>query len=145
MPSEIVRMLRWVPAVVVMGVIFWFSSLPGDEVSRKTEPVLYHAPETITVQPLEEPLRIRWLKVGHVIGYALLGLTYLYALQPGGRRAPFLAVALTLGYAVLDEFHQSFVPGRSARLEDVLLDVSAAILAISVWHLAHGIWRFTHA
>ncbi len=39
-----------------------------------------------------------------------------------------LPFALTIGYAVTDEIHQSFVPGRDARLTDVLVDAGAALL-----------------
>ena len=40
--------------------------------------------------------------------------------------------------AVLDEFHQTFVPGRGGRLSDVLIDVGGALFAaiILVWRSA---------
>jgi VanZ family protein len=74
--------------------------------------------------------------VGHGVGYALLGLAYLYALRPVNRRAAGAAVLLALGYAIFDEMHQSFVPGRSASLVDVALDTAAAGGAVAVWLLA---------
>jgi VanZ family protein len=38
-------------------------------------------------------------------------------------------VLIVAGYAALDEFHQSFVPGRQAAVGDVLIDASGGIAA----------------
>jgi VanZ family protein len=124
---------RWGPALVLMAAIFWFSSMPANEVVRTTRPVLDHAPRTVKVG-VRVP--VRWLKVGHVVGYALLGAAFLHAVRPVGIWAPGLALLLSLGYAMTDEFHQTFRPGRSASVEDVLLDVTAAGAAIVVWMVA---------
>jgi VanZ family protein len=136
MQPAIKRNQRWLPALVVMVLIFWFSSLPGEQVGQTARPALDHAPKTVTLEPLGKPVRIQWLKVGHGVGYALLGLAYLYALRPVNRRAAALAVLLALVYAILDEIHQAFVPGRSASLMDVALDVAAAGTAVGVWLIA---------
>jgi VanZ family protein len=127
--------IRWGPAVLVMVIIFWLSSIPGKEVGLAMEPVLQHVPKSVVVSSQMAPLKISWLKMGHVVMYACLGLTYLHALRPSGSRAPTLAVLLALVFALSDEFHQSFVPGRSAGLMDVVLDVGAAALAVSIWVL----------
>jgi VanZ family protein len=136
MQPAIKRNQRWLPALVVMVLIFWFSSLPGEQVGQTARPALDHAPKIVTLEPLGKPVRIQWLKVGHGVGYALLGLAYLYALRPVNRRAAALAVLLALVYAILDEIHQAFVPGRSASLMDVALDVAAAGTAVGVWLIA---------
>jgi hypothetical protein len=97
MQPAIKRNQRWLPALVVMVLIFWFSSLPGEQVGQTARPALDHAPKIVTLEPLGKPVRIQWLKVGHGVGYALLGLAYLYALRPVNRRAAALAVLLALG------------------------------------------------
>jgi VanZ family protein len=49
------------------------------------------------------------------------------------RRAWFvISLALVAGVAISDEFHQTFVPGRNGSPADVLLDVAAASVALSV-------------
>ena len=40
------------------------------------------------------------------------------------------ATLISVAYAISDEWHQSFVPGRSACVEDVMLDSSAVIVAV---------------
>ena len=52
----------------------------------------------------------------------------------------FAAIVLVAGYASLDEFHQSFVPGRTPAVSDVLLDTTggAAAQAIAALMLLWG-------
>jgi hypothetical protein len=75
-------------------------------------------------------------KSGHGIGYGILGAVLLRAFAGGrlrgvtwGRAAAALLVA-TL-YGVSDEFHQSFVPGRSPDPDDVLADVIGAAAVVA--------------
>ena len=49
------------------------------------------------------------------------------------RRRPLVAVALCAGFAVIDEFLQTFIPGRNGSLLDVILDSSGAIFAYFVY------------
>jgi VanZ family protein len=75
-------------------------------------------------------------KGGHSIGYAMLGALVLRAFA-GGRLSgvtwPRAAAALLVAtfYGVSDEFHQSFVPGRTPDAYDVLADCSGAAIAIA--------------
>lgn len=93
---------RWIPALVMMFLIFLFSS-------RSTA---------------ELPNFLGWdyviKKTGHVIEYGLLALAFHFAFrfEPRYRWAAWLLAIL---YAATDEFHQSFVPGRHPSLVDVLL------------------------
>ncbi len=69
-------------------------------------------------------------KSGHAIGYAMLGLSYFYALPQrlnSGYRW-LTALMMVVLFALSDEFHQSFVQGRTSSLRDVMIDsVSAAV------------------
>ena len=72
-------------------------------------------------------------KTAHFVEYFILSLLILRAIR-GGRHATRLAWALAAigivaGYASLDEFHQSFVPGRTPLVTDVLLDTTGGIVA----------------
>lgn len=75
-----------------------------------------------------------WENGGHLLGYALLGAAWWYAL-----RHPLPAWGWSVLYAFSDEWHQSFVPGRTADWRDILVDAFGAALA--VWllsrHFAH--------
>ena len=72
-------------------------------------------------------------KCGHFIGYGFVALTWLRAWWMSLPRAGFFKDALLalLGTAVVassDEFHQSFLPNRTATPWDVLIDCSGAIV-----------------
>jgi VanZ family protein len=90
-------------------------------------------------------------KSGHGIGYGILGAVLIRALAGGRltgvtwRRAGLTVVLATL-YGVTDEFHQSFVPGRSPDVFDVLADcVGAAVTVFVIAGLARawGILKFS--
>ncbi|CAN5578283.1 VanZ family protein [soil metagenome] len=109
--------IRWLAVLTWMAVIFLLSAQPGLRVSQ--DPAV------------DGPARA----MGHVTVFAVLGALLLNALaQPGSsaRRAIALALLLAALYAVSDEAHQAFVPERSARLHDVLLDVAGASIGVSV-------------
>jgi VanZ family protein len=71
-------------------------------------------------------------KLGHFIGYGLIGLAWLRAWWmslPHSRFLPdaFLALLGTALIASADEYHQSFLPNRTSSPWDVLLDCCGAI------------------
>ena len=86
-------------------------------------------------------------KGGHVLGYAVLS-TLLFrawrATLPAMRDvkwAPRWALIAILGTALvasLDEWHQSFLPSRTGRWQDVVLDTCAGIAAQVIIYFA---WR----
>ena len=107
------KFLNWVPAIVMMSIIFLFSSQPLDRL------------------PDFDWADIIVKKGGHMLGYGLLAITYWYAFGWAGRRR-WLAWILAVLYACTDEFHQSFVPGRHPAILDILIfDNLGAI--ISLW------------
>ena len=74
-----------------------------------------------------------WSLVAHFAEYALLAALWAWALAPGlGRRALALAAAISLLYAIGDEYHQSFVPGREADPLDVVVDACGIAFAIAL-------------
>lgn len=106
--------VRWLPAIGMMMAIFAFSSLPASRL------------------PYFGELDVLFKKSGHAIGYALLAAAYFWALPPrlaSGYRA-LLAVIMAFLFALSDEFHQSFVEGRTSALRDVMIDTAGASVAV---------------
>ncbi len=118
-------MFLWGPVVLMLAVIFGASSIPN----------LTSLPGNISD------------KSGHSIGYALLGVLILRALA-GGRlrevtwRRGIAAIVLATLYGVTDEFHQLFVPGRSADRYDVLADCVGATMGAALGWLAGAARRW---
>jgi VanZ family protein len=89
-------------------------------------------------------------KTGHVIGYGILSILLFrawHATLPAMNDAKWtlrwstIAVLGTAIVASLDEWHQSFIPSRTGRWQDVVLDTSAGIAAqvlIFLWCKSFG-------
>ena len=76
-------------------------------------------------------------KSAHWLGYAGFAVVIVRALAgvlPRGVsvRVAMLALAIAVGYAVTDEFHQMFVPGRTAELDDLAADAIGAVIGTIV-------------
>jgi VanZ family protein len=75
-------------------------------------------------------------KAGHIIGYFVLTLLWIKTLSYTNiilRRRLAYSLMLAIGYAALDEFHQTFVPGRSGHLIDVVVvDLLGSVLAVGI-------------
>jgi VanZ family protein len=110
--------LRWLPALIMMIVIFFFSAQSASRL-----PEFGGADRFIK-------------KSGHVIGYAILAFLYWRALEfsEEKRRVAWL---LALLYAMTDEYHQSFVSGRHSTIWDVILFDNLGTL-ISLWFVARS-------
>jgi VanZ family protein len=112
MHKSIAGVLRWLPALLVMSVIFIASATS--------------APDLPDLGRLDLLVK----KSGHVVIYAALAIAFWYALgwRQGARR---LAWVLALLYAATDEVHQLFTPGRHGWWLDVLLfDALGALLGL---------------
>ncbi len=129
--------LRFAPAVTFMLLIFWFSSIPGVDLAQNVKPLTSRADTTVKAIPSLRQIKIQWLKVGHFIGYSSLGLALLYAFLPYFKHNHITAILTTALYALTDEFHQTFVAGRHAGLNDVLLDTSAAAFMILLFSITY--------
>ena len=118
--NKINRQLRkWLPSLLAMGLIFWFSSQPSSNL-----PNFDWADKAIK-------------KGGHILGYAVLAWSYWNALDVKSHKR-WLAWVLAILYAVTDEYHQSFVTGRFPSAWDVLVfDNLGALLGLSI----AAVWR----
>ena len=75
-------------------------------------------------------------KNAHFIAYLLLGVALIHAMKRSGVygfRGYAIALFICIVYAISDEIHQLFVPGRSGELRDVFIDSTGAIIGISVF------------
>lgn len=125
----------------VMGLIFYFSSQEADSSQNLSDGLLY---DIMSFFGFEEAAKNEFLgklirKMAHFAEYAALGFSmcmFLYALEAHrGEMAfhiPKLSFWLSALYAVSDELHQFFVPGRSMQLSDMLLDSFGAAAGIFV-------------
>lgn len=76
-------------------------------------------------------------KSAHLTEYAVLAVFLYNSMKPVGnafwsRKAAFWALLASGIYALTDEFHQLFVPGRHSSLFDCLIDTTGAFLGLFV-------------
>jgi VanZ family protein len=107
----------WLPLLAWMGIIFYLSSCPS------------------LPGPPEPWINLLLKKGGHFCVYGVLAFLWWRVLSRGRPRAwtPLLgALVLTTLYAISDEYHQSFVPGRQPRVVDVVIDASGAAIVLGI-------------
>jgi VanZ family protein len=68
-------------------------------------------------------------KLAHFSEYAILGFLAARAFRPFPRWFLISAVLIVI-YALIDEYHQSFVPSRTASVFDSLIDMAGGISAL---------------
>ncbi len=118
-PAAHQRMAAWLPLLAWMALIYLVSDQPD-------------IPQVGT-----SLLDLLVKKSLHALAYAILATLFWRALKTTPRlqaAALPLALLLTIFYAASDEWHQTFVPGRSGRLSDVLIDTLGAVAAILLLH-----------
>ena len=125
---------HWWPALAWAAMISFFSTglFSGENTSRLILPILAWLLPRASVETLAlAHFLIR--KSGHFGEYFLFSLLMLRGIRAGRRewRWTWAAAALAAAacYAGLDEFHQAFVPSRTASASDVLLDSLGAAVA----------------
>lgn len=109
-----VRLVRLVPALIWMLLIFALSSQEA-----------FPRPFSIAAELLAI--------AAHLVLFGALSALLWWGLSWLPRQPRWLcAVVITIAYGVTDELHQSFVPGRSSTLFDVVVDTIGAIVVVTV-------------
>ena len=143
------KYLAWIPALVIMTAIFWFSAQPADvstEMSDSVTRALLWTAEAVGLTDRLSPEQVHDLcgllatpvrKAAHITEFAVLHLTVLFALfqwELPWKKWLKAALAVTVAYACTDELHQLFVPGRAGMVTDVLIDsMGAALITGLLW------------
>ena len=129
--------------VLWMGFIFSMSCENGEKSSNtsgqtikvvlSTVPEFEKQPEEVKVNIIEE-LQFITRKSAHFIGYMILGIlaSGLILYYGNINKKYLLAFLICVIYAISDEIHQLFVPGRSGQVRDVLIDSAGSLLGIII-------------
>ena len=129
---------RYVPLIIWLAFISFASSdsFSAGNTSRIIGPLILWlfpntTPETLAV------VHFITRKLAHFTEYAILGFLAARALRTSLRPAIsghwFLICAiLIVVYALIDEYHQSFVPTRTASIFDSLIDIAGGLTALVI-------------
>ncbi|MGH7987123.1 MAG: VanZ family protein [Candidatus Binataceae bacterium] len=118
---------NWLPIAIWIIIIFILSTslFSAADTATIIKPIvrwLWPGASAATVVLIHDSIR----KCAHFTNYAVL---FWLLIRGPMRGRPYTALALCVCYALLDEAHQIFVPGRTASLYDVALDSTGALFS----------------
>ncbi|MBP3510054.1 VanZ family protein [Oscillibacter sp.] len=141
--KRILKFLLWLPALLWYRVIWSFSAqtaaVSGDLSDRLLWRLMalvspaFAGADAGTQNAAVELLSFFERKAAHMFLYFVLILLLWLALLPlvrGKKQQVYLAVVLCAALAGLDEYHQTFIPGRSGEMRDVCVDLAGAAIAV---------------
>lgn len=153
----VLKPLSFVPAILVMAMIFHFSSQGGTDSGA-----LSYKVSVAVVKVVDKALDKEWSgeqiadyaeryhfhvrKLAHFTEYFILAVSMAFPLYVYGMRGVWLVIfagAFCVGFACFDEYHQSFVAGRIPSKRDVLIDSCGVFLGILVTRIIGFIGRKT--
>ena len=129
------RLSRYGPLAVWAVLIFIGSSsaLSGSNTAVMLRPVLWLFPHASEATLALVHFLVR--KAGHLTEYAILALLAVRAFRTSARellraRWFWASLLLVVAYSLSDEFHQSFVPSRTASIYDSMIDSVGGLTAL---------------
>ena len=136
MIRTLLKPLSFIPAILLMIMIYQFSAQPGDVSSQLSYKVSYKIVETadyvfetnLDYWQMDEwanRIHVVTRKLAHMTEYFALAIAVsfpLYVYGVHGIWLMLLAGIICVGFAAGDEYHQSFVSGRSPSVRDVGID-----------------------
>lgn len=141
MNKSIKRVLSALPALMMMIVIFIFSSKPAEQSNAASDPLTMYIMNIYEYIAGKYPDAVREekfslfstlvRKAAHMCEYALLAIFSAFHFFVSGYGIGKIFTASMLAsvlYACTDEFHQLFIDGRAGMLTDVLIDSTGAFI-----------------
>lgn len=137
----LLKPFSFIPAILMMSLIFSFSSQNGTESSQLSEKVARSIFITMDrgwddekIQELADEYQYPVRKLAHMTEYCLLAICvslplYVYGLR--GFALTFLAGILCVAFAASDEFHQTMVANRGPSVKDVGIDSIGVLFGIT--------------
>ncbi|MGI6225840.1 MAG: VanZ family protein [Peptococcales bacterium] len=138
MPRKTQALLFWFLVFIWMLLIFNLSAQVAEESNKISTGITQAVAKVVAKVAPEADLDLKRLnkimrKNAHFFAYLLLGFLVINALKKSGvkgYKAYIMAIGICFLYAVSDEVHQLFVPGRGGQIRDVLIDSAGAVSGV---------------
>lgn len=130
------KLIKWIMLIIWMLVIFLFSSQPHS--GETTKSIIKQIMPNIKTNSLLDMINFIVRKSAHITEYFILTLLTISLLKEYTKKQNVILVSSLIFcfiYALTDEFHQSFIPGRSSLFRDVLIDTSGSVLSLVSYYL----------
>ena len=124
--------IGWAAVAACMVVIFYLSHQPSEE-SAELSLTVMNGIFAVFAWLAEILGHNAFRTLAHALEYCGLGALLFHAfLQTTGKSKPFTCFAVAVLYAISDEIHQIFIPGRAFQISDMLVDATGAAAGIAV-------------
>ena len=108
----------WVIVIIWAGFIFFLSSIPDLKSGLKQDFILR--------------------KIAHMLEFAVLTFLFLRALSQeklNTKKLVIYSIIFSVFYALIDEYHQTFISGRQGALRDVGIDSIGILIVSLIWYI----------
>lgn len=142
----LIRIVSFVLLLAVMIAIFLFSAETSAESSETSGKVIVTIakilkPNFEELQPAEKEQFVGSLQsvtrtLAHFLIFAALGFfaaNSLLTFKLNNKKRFLIAIAFSVVYALSDELHQHFVPGRAFQFSDLAVDTLGSCFGILIW------------
>lgn len=141
------KLFSWILVVLWMTLIFYLSHQPATEsnklsigITEKMTGIVEKTDPNIDTNIRNFNRIIR--KNAHFFAYLVLGILTFNGLKDSkitGGRGFILALIICILYAISDEIHQLFIPGRSGQVMDVAIDGMGSLVGITLYQMSNKI------
>lgn len=126
--------IKWLLVIIWIIVIFIFSNQPGNVSDEKSKFVvgLFNAIGVNLNNVFGNMANFAVRKASHFIEYLILYILIFNAVYKKHeiKRALLISLILVFVYACMDEVHQLFIPGRSSRIRDIIIDTTGGFAGL---------------
>ena len=116
--------------IIWMIFIFVMSSFSATESTNQSNIIVTVISSTINISNTHL-LTVTIRKLAHLTEYLILGILS-YNVFKKYNKSIHISVLVCFLYAISDEIHQIFIPGRSGQITDILIDAIGALIGIII-------------
>lgn len=133
------KIIKWTCLIIWMILIFMLSNQANSW--SKTHKLISNAFYSVDGQSnliIIDTLNVIIRKLGHITEYLILSLLFISLLKEYTNKNKMIIITCAIFsflYACIDEFHQTFIIGRSGVFTDVLIDSIGIIISITIYSI----------
>lgn len=147
------KILAWLPALFWMGIIFYLSHQPATQSSDLSSGIAQKIMKIIEKLAPNASFDFEIFhhivrKNAHFFAYLILGILVVSAINitasmgDKGYRLMVQAIIICILYAISDEVHQLFIPGRAGQVRDVIIDSAGATVGSAMAYLVLKVYTY---
>ncbi|MBS1787193.1 MAG: VanZ family protein [Acidobacteria bacterium] len=136
------KLFYWLPPILWLAAIFYFStdSFSGEHTGSLLYSIAHWIFPSLTVEQFQ-PIHFVIRKMAHFTEYGILALILFRAFRSGDItrwhwRWALFSWLIVVVYALLDEFHQTFVASRTPSIVDSMIDSLGGMTALLILWLS---------